>query len=951
MSDVKSQREPVPQPERLTTPEKAEAADGNTENAHETLIGRTIRLATKYQKMILVYVASAAATVVGLSYLKYKGNELDLVELCVALVVTVLPLVATFFALTLPQWRTRRRTQRLIHWSLEGHDSEPGYFRIGPYEDIPPDQERFSRADGAHESVLRWLSAPSQPLLFLTGASGAGKTSLLNAWVIPHLREADSPARIITLRGFDDPLCLLRSHILTEGVVWSKPPKSAADEPVADLLRRACSHLKESSCRVVLVFDQFEEFLILHEGDTEALKPVRDFLDAVVRMAFPGLTVLVTLRTEYEGMLSSLGVPPLQQGRNWMKVNPFSERDAREFLKKGFNRIGDDLLDAIMAEAAAIEGTRGLVRPITLNMLGAVLARSADNKELRAARGRLLSADLEGLLETPDIRNHARDILAPMLTDAGTKRPRSIGELEGATGVQAEAVEGCLLHLASSGLVRRLNRSSDLRERIWEVSHDFVARLMENVLRRPRRRLWALTRSVALAAAFLLWLATFGYLLPDYLARAQQRTISRLTSEFGLSVKWDDAVAGYHVVAADKEFSRLSEAGPLLCRLGKVESLDLSDCKTLPSLEGLGGITGLKTLDVRNCQSLRNLNGLQSVATLQKLKLGNCTGLRALDALKDLNDLRELDLQACGALTSLNVLQGMTRLETLTFFGARSLTSLEGVEGLTSLKLFFIGSGDLRSLKGVERLTRLEGLLIVGCERLTDLDDVRGLPNVNALAVLSCRGLTSLGGLQGLGNLRQLSLRDCTALTGLDGLKGLASLETLSLVDCARLSNLDPVRGLTNLRVLDLTGCSALTSVDQLQGLKNLRELRLTNCHGLKTVTTLRGLPGLTTLDVRGCRGLASLDGLQGLKSLRDLDLRWMAPRGLEFVVALPSLERLGISPEMVTPRELTSVKEKLPTVTLVTGWYEPGIGWVGPAMEAWGPTLRIQYDPFAPTR
>ncbi len=775
------------------------------------------------------------------------------------------------------------------------------------------------------------------------------------------------------LRSFDDPLRVLRSNLLTEGAVWSKPPKSDAAEPVIDLLRRACSYLEESSRRLVLIFDQFEEALILHQGEPQSLRPICDFLDAVVRIGLPRLTVLVTLRTEYEGMLAGLRLAPFEQGGNWMKVNPFSERDAREFLKNGFKRMGDDLLDAMMAEAAAIEGTRGLVRPITLNMLGAVLARSADNKELRAARGRVLTAELERLLDAPDIRDQAREILAPMLTDAGTKRPRSIGELERATGVQAGALEGCLLHLASHGLVRRVNRTSDLRERIWEVSHDFVARLIENVLRRPRRRLWALTRSVGLAAAFLIWLAVFAYLLPDYLARAQQRIVSRLSSDFGLSVRWDDAVAGYRVVAADKEFSRLSEAGPLLCRLGKIESLDLSNCKTLPSVEGLRGISGLKTLDLSFCQSLISLDGVQGAATLEKLRLQSCTGLTTLDALNGLSGLRELDLLDCSGLTSVDALHATARLETLFLAGVQSVENLEGLQALTRLKMLWIGGSNLTSLKGMKRLRNLETLLIMGCDRLTALEGLQGLPNVETVTVVSCPRVASLGTFEGLsklrnltlggcryltrldslkelGGLRGLDLSDCSALTTVEALQKMPRLQTLLLVNCQRLGTLNGIQVLTSIREVDLGGCTALTSVDELQHVKSLRVLRLKGCEGLNSVSKLGGLADLKMLDLRGCRRLATLDGLQGLKSLTDLDLRWMATPGLDSLLALQSLKQLGLSPEMVTPQHLMLVKEKLPRVTLVTGWYEPAFcGGDLPLVQVVGGAIQMRMGHLLP--
>jgi hypothetical protein len=62
------------------------------------------------------------------------------------------------------------------------------HFRLDPYVTATP--QEFCREDDAHNDVLRWISETSRPVLFLSGVSGAGKSSVLEAYVLPMLREA-----------------------------------------------------------------------------------------------------------------------------------------------------------------------------------------------------------------------------------------------------------------------------------------------------------------------------------------------------------------------------------------------------------------------------------------------------------------------------------------------------------------------------------------------------------------------------------------------------------------------------------------------------------------------------------------------------------------------------------------------------------------------------------------
>jgi len=88
-----------------------------------TLIGRMLKIAAKYQGLLLAYLASAAATFGGMSFLGINNDSLHGWWKVIPWLVTLLPLAATFLTMTLPAWRKKRREARLKQWSIDGKET------------------------------------------------------------------------------------------------------------------------------------------------------------------------------------------------------------------------------------------------------------------------------------------------------------------------------------------------------------------------------------------------------------------------------------------------------------------------------------------------------------------------------------------------------------------------------------------------------------------------------------------------------------------------------------------------------------------------------------------------------------------------------------------------------------------------------------------------------------
>lgn len=369
-----------------------------------------------------------------------------------------------------------------------------GVFRLHPYDSS--DRESFAREDGEHERILEWIRGARDPLLYLGGASGSGKSSLLHAYVLPELEEQKHVC--VAVRGVREPLQQIRRGLLKPGLIW-KEPQYDAEESGSALARRAAAHLSRSGRRLFLVFDQFEELLILHERESPEVTGLLDFIKSVSvgpqDAAGTAPVCILVMRTDYEGRAWELGLPSERMRENKEVVRPVTEPQAEQFLKRGVKDAA--MRKLLVREASNLEETKGHLRYITLNFLGLAAAEAPGRvRGGRTGRG-LLRGTVRDWVTEPSIRDHADAVLRPLISDEETKQPLALSEIARASELPQREVERVLMKLERDGLVRR--HQSD--QQIWEISHDFVARLLQRVLDDLRGSLVARARP---------WFPVFG---------------------------------------------------------------------------------------------------------------------------------------------------------------------------------------------------------------------------------------------------------------------------------------------------------------------------------------------------------------------------------------------------------------------------------------------------------
>jgi hypothetical protein len=490
------------------------------------------------------------------------------------------------------EWRANRNRAYLLQLAIKPGAVQTGYFRIGAYADTAEDRKKFSRPDHAEKRVLEWLKRASDVPLYLTGDSGSGKSSLLNAFVLPVLR--DQGWTVIEARVWQDPLDALGMALAN--LESAKRSKANADRPLRSLIEDTA----EKSERLLVVLDQFEEFVILAKPESRQafaalvtdlrIRSVKDF------------TLLLVLRSDYQSLLEDAGLPALRSRENLFQLARFQLPAAATFMKRSKLDLQPAALDRLLTSAAELDDTPGLVRPITINVIGHVLAAGRTVASSLDA-GTLVRQYIEQTLQQPTIRDHAPRLLEKMITEQGTKQPRSEQGLATDAALRPAEVRAVLNCLCDAGLARPL----DPARGEWELSHDFIARAILRYLGRQRRKL--LRRVGAYAAPALFLLALLGGVGVIVWDRFSQDRLRSQLSDLGISISTNEA-GGLNAEAKRLDDNGVARCVPLLAELGdRLHSLNLSGTK-VANIDALKGLTALQALHLSGTQ-VANIDALR----------------------------------------------------------------------------------------------------------------------------------------------------------------------------------------------------------------------------------------------------------------------------------------------------------------------------------------------------
>lgn len=255
---------------------------------------------------------------------------------------------------------------------LVGEQSNPQPFRKPPTGDENPfrDLESYEFRD-AHlffgrereiEAVMRLLG--QHPLVIVTGNSGSGKTSLLQAGVAPRLAENGTAEvtrggpyrpggrprlRVVPMWPGPDPWGEL-VEVLAE--TFEEVPEAAAHTEPKDLAAWASNWGRQADARLVLIVDQAEQLFTQSERSSQ--EAFCRGLAALLQRTHGAVRVLLGVRDDFASKLRGLpDLGPLCQTPGVVYLGTPDEVALREILeapaRRQARRFEDGLVDRMVA--------------------------------------------------------------------------------------------------------------------------------------------------------------------------------------------------------------------------------------------------------------------------------------------------------------------------------------------------------------------------------------------------------------------------------------------------------------------------------------------------------------------------------------------------------------------------------------------------------------------------
>lgn len=315
-------------------------------------------------------------------------------------------------------------------------------------------------------------------VVILIGESGVGKTSLVDAGLIPQLR--DYRFGVIRFSFQKHPVDSLRRALLERGDNHAEPGGLVE---IIDRYLKKRKYVKN----LLIIGDHLEQMFTTRTGHTAKDRFVSE-ISRVVGSTQP-VTFLFCIREDYLPDLYnlSLDMPELYDRQNTVRLHRLSKENAVDALmrasKYAFAKLPSPLAETV-AQDLADEGG-GMVYPPFLQIVGNRLYATVKRRQRRGKHldeipssvyrrlggvEEIVNRYFDGLLDqySHQDKSMVGRILSTMVTDYYTKKRVRTDELHNAIP-ECENLEHLLSRLVQQRIVRR-----SLGE--YELIHDFLAR-------------------------------------------------------------------------------------------------------------------------------------------------------------------------------------------------------------------------------------------------------------------------------------------------------------------------------------------------------------------------------------------------------------------------------------------------------------------------------------------
>ncbi len=381
------------------------------------------------------------------------------------------------------------------------------------------------------EQLIARLARTDLKLTVVHGHSGAGKSSLIKAGLVPELYQRalgdrdvlpaiievytdwvgateNALDRAADLKGLDSDRTLATWDDLAIEANSPPPTLSRSTGSQALRLRALLDRLQQFSQQnfsIILILDQFEE-LFFHWPTVSERQPFFEFLRDCLNV--PYVKMIISMREDYLHFLleweraTDLSIIDnnvlAQQVRYY--VGDFSPADARATIQSLTERsrlgLEPDLIDALVGELAR---ETGQVNPIELQVVGAQLQADrivtlADYQQEYGSKEVLVERYLENTIRDcgPESENVARQVLFLLTAENGTRPLKTRTELAVELGATDGQLELVLSILSGAGLVVVFREST---ADFYQLVHDYLVAFIRQQRQADERARFRLTQS------------------------------------------------------------------------------------------------------------------------------------------------------------------------------------------------------------------------------------------------------------------------------------------------------------------------------------------------------------------------------------------------------------------------------------------------------------------------
>ncbi|HYU16891.1 MAG TPA: serine/threonine-protein kinase, partial [Candidatus Acidoferrum sp.] len=262
-------------------------------------------------------------------------------------------------------------------------DQESPYLGLRAFQES--DADRFF---GRARDVTHFIEKIRDlPLVGVVGPSGVGKSSFVQAGIVPGLRVSGGEWEVMAVRPGRDPLASLAS--LVEPFSSAEAPPDAPPVPLQRRLRDEPGYLgvtlrrraQRKGTRILLFVDQFEELYAL-VGDPGVRQAFTACLAAVADDWASPLRVVISMRSDFVDRVADDRAFMDQLARGLVFLLPPDRDGLREALVQPLEAVGFRLEDPAIAEAI-IDSLLGTAGALPLLQFAAAKLWEARDRERR----------------------------------------------------------------------------------------------------------------------------------------------------------------------------------------------------------------------------------------------------------------------------------------------------------------------------------------------------------------------------------------------------------------------------------------------------------------------------------------------------------------------------------------------------------------------------------------